>query len=31
MEIKKEYGINLKLGALRLGKSCLFMTKIEEK
>ena len=31
IEIRKEYGLNLKLGALRLGKSCLYTTKVEDK
>ena len=30
MEIRKEYGINVKLGCLRLGKSCLYITKLDD-
>lgn len=27
LSIRKEYGVNLKLAAIKLGKSCLFITK----
>jgi hypothetical protein len=27
LEIRREYGINIKLGALRIAQSCLLVTK----
>jgi hypothetical protein len=30
LEIRKEYGVNIKLGALRIAQSCLFVAKTED-